>query len=105
MSSAVTFASDKVIGEYGEKIPDDFDGVKFMVLIRNLVPDDYYEALGRYDLNVTSKGSYYLLIARQPDDRVIILFDYSCTPKVDGPVYLDPDKYDVSRIESYDTCK
>jgi hypothetical protein len=51
------------------------------------------------------KGSYYLILIIAPKSNAIILFDYSCTPAVDGPVLLEPDKYNVNNIDSYDTCK
>ncbi len=105
LSSAVTFASDKVIGEFGASIPDSFDGQSFMSFIKERVPDDYYFALSRYKIKVCPKGSYYLLVAKDRQNSNIVLFDYSCTPKVDGPVLLEPAKYEVSRIEQYDECK
>lgn len=67
LKSAVMFSADKVIGEYGDEIPD-----------------DYYQALKKYNLQVTPKGYYYLLEVFKKDD--MILFDYSCTPELDGPI-------------------
>jgi len=103
LESAVTFSSDKVIGEFGDRIPDDFDSPKFMALVRDKIPHDYYAVLLRYKIGVSPKGSYYLLIVNE--NGVIILFDYSCSPEVDGPVLLAPGKYDLDHLEKYDTCK
>ncbi|MBI5641170.1 MAG: hypothetical protein HZA17_12160 [Nitrospirae bacterium] len=105
LSSAVTFSSDKVIGEYGNAIPDDFSGDKFMELVRDKIPEDYYKALKKYSVDVKPKGTYYLLLVIDPKSKSIMLFDYSCTPKADGPVLLDPEKYDVNDIDKYDECK
>ncbi len=105
LSSAVTFASDKVIGEFGTSIPDSFDGQSFMMFIKERVPDDYYDALRRYTIKVFPKSSYYLLVAKDPQSGSIVLFDYSCTAKLDGPVFSEPSKYELSRIERYDECR
>jgi hypothetical protein len=105
LESAVTFSSDKVIGEYGDSIPTDFSADKFMALVKDKIPEDYYETLEKYDITVTPKGSYYLLLIRKHNDSTIILFDYSCTPEVDGPVELEPQKYDLNNIGMYDSCK
>jgi hypothetical protein len=104
LESAVTFSSDKVIGEYGDSIPSDFDSEKFMSLVEGRIPNDYYRALEKHHKELKVKGSYYLLLIREVSDNAVILFDYSCTPEVDGPVLLDPEKYDASRVESYDKC-
>lgn len=105
LESAVTFSSDKVIGEYGDRIPDDFTQDKFIKFIKDRIPEDYYKILKKYRLDVRPKGNYYLLLAIDPNNSAVILFDFSCTPEVEGPVLLDPVKYDVKNIESYDTCK
>lgn len=103
LESAVTFSSDKVIGEYGDRIPDDFDGNRFLLLVNDKIPEDYYKALKKHQLDVTPKGSYYLLLILE--NERLILFDYSCTPEVDGPVLLEPKKYDINHLEIYDKCK
>jgi hypothetical protein len=102
ISSAVTFSSDKVIGEYGDRIPDDFDSIKFAQLVRNKIPKDYFQALQKYRIVVIPKGSYYLLEAF--DGNKLILFDYSCTAEVDGPILLEQGKYDLNHLELYDKC-
>ncbi len=51
--SAVTLSSDKIIGEYGDTIPDDLNtGDKFMQLIKNKIPEDYYRALKKYSIDI-----------------------------------------------------
>lgn len=104
LESAVTFSAEKVIGEYGDSIPNDFKGVEFMKFIKGRIPTDYYKALKKHQIDVNPKGSYYLILIITPKDNVVILFDYSCTPAVDGPILLEPDKYNVNNIDSYDTC-
>lgn len=109
LGSAVSASAYVVIGEYGDNIPADFNADKFMYLVKDKIPKDYYRALEKYSIDVRSKGSYYLLIVINPENKTIILFDYSCTPEADGPVLLEPDKYDISydisKLELYDKCK
>lgn len=104
LMSAVTFSSDKVIGEYGDRIPDDFSAGKFMQFIKNKIPKDYYEVLKKYSIEIQPKGSYYLLLVFSSDNKALILFDYSCTPGADGPVLLEPKKYNINNIDLYDRC-
>lgn len=103
LQSAATFSSDKIIGEYGDTIPDNFDKDKFLIVVKDKIPDDYYNALTKHRIDVTPMKTYYLL--KVYDSNSLILFDYSCTPEVDGPVLLEPDKYDVNNLDLYDTCK
>jgi hypothetical protein len=103
LESAVTFSADKVYGEYGDTIPDDFDGTKFMQFVKDRIPEDYFEKMHDCRIDVEPKKTYYLLRAYQGEK--LILFDYSCTPETDGPILLEPDKYDLGHIESYDKCK
>ena len=105
MISAVTFSSDKVIGEYGDVIPDDFTSYKFLQFVKDRIPEDYFMVLSKYNLDMKPKGSYYLLLIFDPETKLLILFDYSCTPEVDGPILLKPDEYDINNLELYDTCK
>lgn len=104
LESAITFSSDKVIGEYGCAIPDDFTAENFMRFIENKIPKDYYEALKKYQIELKPKSCYYLLLVFDPKSESLILFDYSCTPEIDGPVLLNPDKYDIRNLELYDKC-
>ncbi len=103
LESAVTFSADKVYGEYGDNIPDDFDGTKFMQFVKNMIPEDYFEQMQNYRIDVQPKKTYYLLKAYQGEK--MILFDYSCTPETDGPILLETGKYDTNNLELYDTCK
>lgn len=104
LESAVTFSSDKVIGEFGDAIPSDFSSEDFLKLIEGKIPREYYATLKKYFLEIRPKGSYYLLLVFDPESRELILFDYSCTPEVDGPVLLEPHKYDIKNLELYDKC-
>ncbi len=103
LSTAVTFSANKVYGVYGRKLPSGFNNVMFMDTVKNKIPEESYEALSEYNLNVTPKGSYYLLIA--DEDGKLILFDYSCTSELDGPVYENPGRYNTVEIDSYDVCR
>jgi hypothetical protein len=103
LQSAATFSSDKIIGEYGDTIPDDFDKDKFLIVVKDKIPDDYYNALTKHRIDVTPMKTYYLL--KVYDSNSLILFDYSCTSEVDGPILLEPEKYDLNHLELYDKCK
>lgn len=103
--SAVTFSSDKVIGEYGDAIPNDFSKDEFMQFIKDKIPEYYYKILRKYDLDLKSMDSYYLLLVYNPKSNVLILFDYSCTPEADGTFLLKPEEYDINNLELYDHCK
>jgi hypothetical protein len=105
LESAVTFSSDAVIGEFGDFIPPDFNSEKFMALVKGKIPEDYYHALEIYPNQVKPMGNYYLIVIYAQQANIVILFDYSCTPEVDGPVLLDPKKYDASNMDLYDNCK
>jgi len=105
LGSAVSTASYAVIGEYGDAIPSDFTADKFMRLIEKKIPEDYFNILKKYSLDLKPKGGYYLLSVYDPKTKALILFDYSCTPEPDGMVILDPEKYDAKNLELYDRCK
>jgi len=102
-STAVTFSANQVYGAYGRKLPEDFNSEKFMSVVKGKIPEEYYILLKKYNLNVISRKSYYLLIADK--DGRLILFDYSCSPELDGPVYEDSVKYNAANMESFDVCK
>lgn len=103
LKSAVLFSSDKVIGEYGEQIPDNFDDSRFIDLVGDKIPEDYSHALKSYKLYIESHGWYYLL--KVFDHNALILFDYSCTTEIDGPVMDSPGMYDLNDLGKYDGCK
>ena len=103
LKSAVMFSYDKVIGEYGDKIPDDFNSQQFMKLVKDKIPKDYYCALKKYTLKVKPRGSYYLIKVFK--NQTMVLFDYSCTPEVDGPIFDSLGKYDLNNLGKYDQCK
>lgn len=105
LESAVTFSADKIAGEYGDSIPDSLDNTVFLEIVRNKIPADYYEALQKYGLVIDPKKTYYLLKAFDRESNKLILFDYSCTPEVDGPVLLYPQEYDTEHLEKYDKCR
>lgn len=102
--SAVTFSADKIAGEYGDSIPDNLDNAVFLNIVRDKIPSDYYEALQNYGLVIVPKKTYYLLKAYDLESNKLILFDYSCSPEVDGPVLLSPQDYDTEHLEKYDKC-
>jgi len=103
LKSAVTFSSDKVIGEYGDQIPVDFDDQRFMELVSDKIPEDYLDALKKHKLEVDPRGWYYLMKVYR--DGTLILFDYSCTIELDGPVLDCPGAFDLENIDKYDRCK
>jgi hypothetical protein len=105
LCSAVSASSYAVIGEYGASIPSDFTVDKFTALVEKNIPEDYFKVLKQYILEIKPKGSYYLLLVFDPDTKKVILFDYSCSPEPDGPVLIEPGKFDLNNLDLYDTCK
>lgn len=101
--SAVAFSADKVYGEYAESIPPDFNGNQFLLLVQGRIPDDYFGALQQYRIDVIPRGTYYQLAVLESDR--VILFDFSCTKAVDGPVLQQPGQYDLTDLSVYDPCK
>jgi len=105
LMSAATWSAAAVIGEYGHAIPEDFDRSQFLGVVKDKIPSKSYSLLESYPLKIVPKQGYYLLLVYDPQDNTLILFDYSCTPEVDGPVLLEPGKYDVNNLQLYDKCK
>jgi hypothetical protein len=103
LKTAVTFSYEKVIGEYGDQIPADFDGKKFMELVKEKIPREYFSALKRYKPEIEPHGWYYLIKVYDGDN--IILFDYSCTIEIEGPILDYPKTYDLNNLDKYDNCK
>ena len=104
LGSAVAASSYAVIGEYGENIPSDLSN-KFINVIEKNIPENYFNEIKKYTVEIKPKGSYYLLLILLPETKDIILFDYSCTPEPDGLVLLETNKYDLKNIDLYDPCK
>jgi hypothetical protein len=105
LMSAVTWSASAVIGEYGHTIPDDFNREQFLAVVKDKIPPRSYSILASYAIKVMPKKGYYLLLVYDPQDNSLILFDYSCTTsEVDGPVFLEPDKYDLNNLQLYDKC-
>lgn len=103
--SAVRYSTDKVYGEYDDSIPDTFDNVMFLSVVKGKIPDEYYKSLQSYNLVVEPRRTYYLLKAYDKCTGQFILFDFSCTPGIDGPILLYPNEYNTDNIEQYNTCK
>jgi hypothetical protein len=105
LMSAVTWSASAVIGEYGHAIPEDFNREQFLEVVQDKIPPRSYSILGSYPIKVVPKKGYYLLLVYDPQDNSLILFDYSCTTAdVDGPVLLEPEKYDLNNLQLYDKC-
>ena len=105
LMSAASWSAAAVIGEYGHAIPQDFEGQQFLAVVKDKIPPRSYSILTSYPIKIIPKKGYYLLLVYDPQDNSLILFDYSCTSEVDGPVLLEPGKYDVNNLQLYDKCK
>lgn len=105
LCSAVSACSYAMIGEYGDAIPDDITAETVLSVCEKNMPRNYYAELKKHHLQVKPKGTYYLLLVYNREGKTLIMFDYSCTPACDGKVVIEPDKYNVNNIESYDPCK
>lgn len=104
LMSAVAWSASAVIGEYGHAIPKDFNREQFMAVVQDKIPPRSYSIINSYPMKIIPKNGYYLLLIYNPQDNSLILFDYSCTSEVDGPVLLEPDKYDLNNLQLYDKC-
>ena len=104
LMSAVMWSASAVIGEYGHTIPEDFNREQFLSVVQNKIPPRSYSILNSYPLKIIPKNGYYLLLVYDPQDNSLILFDYSCTSEVDGPVLIEPGKYDLNNLQLYDKC-
>lgn len=105
LGSAVTFSADKIAGEYGDSIPDTLDNTTFLQVVQDKIPPEYFDALQGYNLVIVPKGTYYLLKAYDRESNQLILFDFSCTPEVDGPVLLSHKEYNTDNLDQYDKCR
>ena len=103
LGNAVTYVSDKVIGRYGDVLPDDFDTTRFVTIAKEELIASHYNILVRYRLEIVSKHAYYLLKIFDKDQ--LVMFDYSCTSKVDGPILYSDKTFDLEHLEKYDECK
>jgi hypothetical protein len=102
LCSIVTYASDKVIGVYDSNIPPDFDAPRFLDIAKRKLNERQYRLLTRYRLEISPLGTYYLL--KLFDGKRLILFDYSCTIKLDGPILSSDKTFDLDHLEKYDEC-
>jgi hypothetical protein len=104
LMSAVSWSAAAVIGEYGHAIPKHFDRDQFLAVVKDKIPTRSYSILESYPIKIIPKKGYYLLLVYDHKDKSLILFDYSCTPDVDGPVLLEPGKYNLNNLQLYDKC-
>lgn len=102
LKSAVMFSADKVIGEFGDQIPAEFSGEAFMELVKDKIPANYYSALKPYELKIKPDGYYYRLELFDGDEMV--LFDFSCTPGIDGAVKSEDKTFNLDNLEAYNPC-
>ncbi len=75
-----------------------------MAVVQDKIPPRSYNILESYPIKIIPKKGYYLLLVYDPQDNSLILFDYSCTFEVDGPVLLEPGKYELNNLQLYDKC-
>jgi hypothetical protein len=105
LKTAVWRSTDFAYGEYVDYFPDNFDQKAFEHTIKGKLEKSYYDELMKHSISVFPKGSYYLLVVRDHPDGAVILFDYSCSTEIDGPVQEAPDKYDLGHVEKYNPCE
>jgi len=102
LCSIVSYASDKVIGVYDSRIPFDFNVSMFLDIAKRKLNEKQYRLLTRYRLEISPLGTYYRL--KLYDGKRLILFDYSCTIKLDGPILSSDRTFDLDHLEKYDEC-
>jgi hypothetical protein len=105
--TAVMNSPSSIRAVYPGNLPSDFSSYTFLRIIKEKEkpPENDFEVLSQYHLEVIPKGNYYLPIVRDPITEKIILFDYSCTFAVDGQVFNPLKQYDLNHLEMYDPCK
>lgn len=59
-----------------------------------------HQRLSHYLVQIRSYGSYYLIKVYDRRSQEMIMYDYSCTDKLDGPLYRAADRstYDINVI-------
>ncbi len=105
LKSAVTYSKLAVKGKFGHDIPPGFNAEEFLEAVKDNIPENSYDVLGKYHLQVIPKDGYYLLLVSDPRDKTLILFSYSCEPGAEGRILEEPGKYDVNNLQLYDKCK
>jgi hypothetical protein len=101
--TAVQVAGEKMYGIYGETLPAGLNRGVFLELMKRELPQKYYKALvdHRY-VNIIPRGTYYRLVVFQ--GRSLILYDFSCTDRVDGPVLTSAERVSLADLEKLDPC-
>jgi hypothetical protein len=105
LKSAVTYSKLAVKGKFGHHLPPGFNSEKFLEVVKNKIPENSYDVLQKYHLQVIPKDGYYLLLVFDPKNNALILFSYSCEPGAEGRILEEPGKYDVNNLQLYDKCK
>lgn len=105
LKTAVTLSKLAVKGKFGHNLPPGFTGEEFLKVVKDRIPENSYDALGKYHLQVIPKDGYYLLLVSDPKNNALILFSYSCEPGAEGRILEEPGKYDVHNLQLYDKCK
>ena len=104
LKTATYKSSYAMIGEYGDKIPDDLNTKRFLQIAQKNIPPFFYTELKKYDLEITPMKSYYLLKVYDTQTHKLILYDYSCTEYTDGNILDEPQQKDIIP-ENNDPCK
>ena len=84
VESSIRNASEAVYGRYADQIPLSFNADSLMQLLRSEHPHDF-SVLQEFELNLESKQTHYFLSLT--GKHMFFMYDFSCTPFVDGPVY------------------
>lgn len=105
LQSAVAYSKLAVKGKFGHDLPPGFNAGEFLEAAKDNIPEDAYEVLVKYPLQVIPKDGYYLIKVFDPKNNALILFSYSCEPGAEGRILEEPGKYDVNNLQLYDNCK
>jgi hypothetical protein len=105
LKSAVSYSKLAVKGKFGHDIPPGFDAKEFLNVVKDRIPENSYDVLEKYHLQVIPKDGYYLLLVFDPKNNALILFSYSCEPGAEGRILEEPGKYDVHNLQLYDKCQ
>jgi hypothetical protein len=87
-----------------EAFPPRVSTDEFMDSVRARLPKEY-QLLSAYLIQYEGHGSYYLLKIFDRETRKMIMYDYSCSDSLDGPVYQDENKYSFEKRVVPSECR
>lgn len=101
LETIVQDAKFTIYGNFGPVFSDSLNADTVMSMLKDKEPQ-YYEMLNRYHVEFVFMKSDYLIALWK--DGCLVIYDYSCTPKVDGKMYLGPQKAIMTDLVNGSPC-